>query len=358
MKTVITGDRPTGPLHIGHYAGSLRDRVRLQDDHEMFVLVADLQALTDNFDDPGKVRRNVLGVVADYLACGIDPSRARIVLQSAVPEIQELTQHYAPLVSVARLSRIPTIRAEITSRGFGEAVPFGFLGYPVSQAADITAFGGTLVPAGADQEPLVELTREICGRVNRIAGREVLARPDILISRTPRLPGISGGEKMSKSAGNAIFLGDAPDVIRQKVMAMYTDPDHLRITDPGKVEGNVVFACLEAFDPDGDEVARLAARYREGGLGDVSLKKRLVGVLCDLLAPIREDRERLMADPGHLLAVLRAGTAAGRERASGTLSDVRSAFGILDLSGRDIAAQNAGEAHLAVDKQEDQRGAA
>lgn len=352
MKTVITGDRPTGPLHIGHYAGSLRDRVRLQREHEMFVLVADLQALTDNFDDPGKVRRNVLGVVADYLACGIDPSTARIVLQSGVPEIQELTQHYAPLVSVARLSRIPTIKAEIASRGFGEAVPFGFLGYPVSQAADITAFGGTLVPAGADQEPLVELTREICARMNRMAGREVLARPDIILSRTPRLPGVSGGEKMSKSAGNAIFLGDAPDVLRQKVMAMYTDPDHLRVSDPGKVEGNVVFACLFAFDPDQGEVARLADHYRQGGLGDVVLKRRLVEVLDGVLAPIRAERERLMADPGHLLDVLRAGTATGRERAARTLSDVRSAFGLIDLDDIHLVADDPQQSHVRIDEQE------
>lgn len=331
MTTILTGDRPTGPLHLGHYAGSIRNRIALQQEHECFLLVADTQALTDNFDDPGKVRRNVLGLVADYLACGIDPSRTSIVLQSAVPELAELTQLYSPLVSVSRLSRVPTIRAESEARGFGESVPYGFLGYPVSQAADITAFDADLVPAGHDQAPLIELTREIVDRVNRIAGGTALRHPSIMLSEHPRLPGILGGAKMSKSGGNALFLSDEPAEISRKVMMMFTDPDHIRVSDPGKTEGNVVFACLFAFDPDQAEVEELAMRYRAGGLGDVPLKRRLDGVLQEMLAPIREERKRLMADEAHLLSVLRDGTRVGRERAAATLSRVREAFQLMEL---------------------------
>lgn len=326
MPTILTGDRPTGALHLGHYAGSLKARVALQHEHETFILVADLQALTDNFDDPGKVKANVLELVADYLACGIDPARVSIVLQSGVPELSELAQLFAPLVSVSRLSRIPTIKDEIASRGFEESVPYGFLGYPVSQAADITGFDADLVPAGEDQAPLIELTAEICARMNRIAGEEILRRPRILLSDAPRLPGLSGGAKMSKSGGNALFLGDSPDEITRKVRSMFTDPDHLRAADPGKVEGNVVFACLRALDPDPEEVERLADHYRAGGLGDMVLKRRLDGILQEMLRPIREERERLMGSKDHLAAVLREGTRRGRERASGVLSRVRDGF--------------------------------
>lgn len=331
MPTILTGDRPTGPLHIGHYAGSLKARVALQHEHETFILVADLQALTDNFDDPGKVEANVLELVADYLACGIDPARASIVLQSGVRELAELTQFYAPLVSVSRLSRIPTIKEEIASRGFEESVPYGFLGYPVSQAADITGFDADLVPAGEDQAPLIELTGEICGRMNRIAGEEILRRPRILLSDAARLPGLSGGAKMSKSGGNALFLGDSPDEITRKVKSMFTDPNHLRASDPGQVEGNVVFACLRAFDPDREEVERLADHYQAGGLGDMVLKRRLDGVLQEMLRPIREERERLMASKDYLVSVLRKGTQRGRERAAGVLSRVRRGFRLMEL---------------------------
>lgn len=327
-KRILTGDRPTGPLHLGHYAGSLRERLRLQLDHEMTILVADLQALTDNFDNPSKVRENVFALVADYLACGIDPDRVSIALQSGIPELAELNQLYAPLVSVARLSRIPTIKAEIASRGFGDAVPYGFLGYPVSQAADITAFDAHLVPAGADQEPLIELTREVVDRVNRIAGSDILIRPEILLSSDPRLPGISGGEKMSKSGGNALFLSDPADVVREKVMRMFTDPDHLRVADPGKTEGNVVFACLFAFDAARDEVEALAEHYRAGGLGDMVLKRRLNDVLQDMLGPIRQRHAELTANPDYLRDVLSRGTYQARAKAGATLARVRSAFGL------------------------------
>lgn len=331
MPTILTGDRPTGALHLGHYAGSLKARVALQREHETFILVADLQALTDNFDNPAKVEANVLELVADYLACGIDPARASIVLQSGVPELAELAQLYAPLVSVARLSRIPTIKDEIASRGFEEAIPYGFLGYPVSQAADITGFDAELVPAGEDQAPLIELTGEICSRMNRIAGAEILRRPRILLSGSARLPGIGGGAKMSKSGGNALFLGDSPEEITRKVRAMFTDPHHLHASDPGQVEGNVVFACLDAFDPDREEVERLADHYRAGGLGDMVLKRRLDGVLQEMLRPIREERERLLDAKDHLTAILREGTLRGRERAAAVLSRVRRGFRIMDL---------------------------
>lgn len=330
MSTVLTGDRPTGPLHLGHYAGSIRNRLALQDEgHDCFLLVADLQALTDNFDNPGRVERNVLGLVADYLACGIDPSRTAIVLQSGVPELAELFQLYAPLVTVERLSRIPTIKAETEARGFGTGVPYGFLGYPVSQAADITAFDADIVPAGEDQAPLVELTREIAARLERIAGEPVLRAPRLMLSNAPRLPGISGGAKMSKSGGNALFLGDSPEEIARKVKMMFTDPGHLRVSDPGQVEGNVVFACLQAFDPEPAEVEALADHYRRGGLGDGPLKKRLEGVLQDMLAPIRAERERLLADEAYLRQVLREGTLQGRAQAQVVLGRVRSAFRLL-----------------------------
>lgn len=331
MPTILTGDRPTGPLHLGHYAGSLKARAALQHEHETFILVADLQALTDNFDNPGKVEANVLELVADYLACGIDPRRSSIVLQSGVPQLSELNQLYAPLVSVSRLGRIPTIKDEIASRGFGETIPYGFLGYPVSQAADITGFDADLVPAGEDQAPLIEITGEICDRMNRIAGEEVLRRPRILLSDAPRLPGIGGGAKMSKSGGNALFLGDSPDEITAKVRSMFTDPGHLRASDPGRVEGNVVFACLYAFDPDRAAVEALAEHYQSGGLGDMVLKRRLDNVLQEMLRPIREERRRLMASRDHLVQVLREGTAAGRERAATVLGRVRRGFRLMGL---------------------------
>ena len=327
-RTILTGDRPTGQLHIGHLAGSLRARVQLQDANAQTVLIADLQALTDNARNPGKVRDNVLELMADYLAVGIDPGRTTIALQSAIPALSELTVLYMNLVTVPRLLRNPTIRSEVEARGFGEGIPAGFLVYPVSQAADITAFGADLVPAGADQSPLIEQTNEIVDAVNRVAGAAVLRACHHLQSRAPRLPGTDGQGKMSKSAGNAILLSDGPDEISRKVRSMYTDPDHLRVSDPGKVEGNVVFAMLDAFDPDLAEVEDLKAHYRAGGLGDVALKRRLDGILQELIRPIREERARLATDRAHLARCLEDGTRRARERAEITRKDVRGAFGL------------------------------
>ncbi len=276
---ILTGDRPTGPLHLGHYAGSLRSRLQFQDSHEQFLLLADMQALTDNAHDVGKVRSNVIEVALDYLAVGIDPERTSICLQSQLPALAELSMLYLNLVTVARLERNPTIKDEIRARGFGRDIPAGFLCYPVAQAADITAFRATVVPVGEDQAPLIEQTNEIVRRVNALAGRPLLPEAEAIIPRAGRLPGVDGRAKMSKSAGNAIALSASPDDISAAVRAMFTDPDHLRITDPGKVEGNVVFTYLDAFDDDHDAVEELKARYRHGGLGDATVKRRLDDVL-------------------------------------------------------------------------------
>src|SRR5690242_5701236 len=275
-EVILTGDRPTGPLHLGHYAGSLANRVALQREHDQTILVADLQALTDNAGRAGDVRRNIVEVVLDYLAVGIDPDVTTIALQSALPDLAELTVLYLNLVTVARLERNPTVRAEIELRGFARDIPAGFLAYPVSQAADITVFRATLVPVGDDQLPMIEQTNEIVRRVNRLAEAEILPECRALLSRTPRLPGIDG-RKASKSLGNAIPLGASADDIRRLVRAMYTDPNHLRASDPGRVEGNVVFAYLDAFDPDPAAVNELKERYRSGGVGDAALKRRLEG---------------------------------------------------------------------------------
>lgn len=322
---VLTGDRPTGPLHLGHYVGSLRSRIALQELHETIVLVADLQALTDNSGRAADVRRNVLEVMLDYLAVGLDPSRCTFVLQSAVPELAELTVLYLNLVTLARLERNPTVRSEIELRGFARDIPAGFLCYPVSQAADVTGFRGTLVPVGADQLPMVEQTNEIVRRLAQLAGRPVLPECRAVLSSTPRLPGVDG-RKASKSLGNAIPLGASPDEIRAKVRAMYTDPGHLRAADPGRVEDNVVFAHLEALDPSRDEVDELEAHYRRGGLGDAVVKTRLERVLQELLAPIRRRREELAKDPGAVMELLSRGTGAKREIAAGVLGDVRAVF--------------------------------
>jgi len=326
--TVLTGDRPTGPLHLGHYAGSIATRLAIQGTCTQTLLVADLQALTDNAGNPAKVRDNVLEVATDYLACGIDPARTTVCLQSGIPELAELTMLYMNLVTVTRLERNPTVKAEIVSRGFEKSLPAGFLAYPVSQAADITAFGATAVPVGEDQLPMIEISNEIAAAVNRIAGRDVIARQRPLLSPVPRLPGIDGRSKASKSAGNAIDIRDDADTVRRKVMMMYTDPDHVRVSDPGKVEGNVVFAYLDAFDPDTGAVAGLKDRYRAGGLGDVVLKRRLADVLDAVFAPVRARRLRLAADPGAVAAVLRDGTDRARERAARTLDEVREVFGL------------------------------
>ncbi|MHB1224945.1 MAG: tryptophan--tRNA ligase [Gemmatimonadaceae bacterium] len=322
---MLTGDRPTGPLHLGHYVGSLRGRVELQHSHDQTILVADLQALTDNAGRAADVRRNVLEVVLDYLAVGIDPSVTNVALQSAIPEMAMLTVLYLNLVTVARLERNPTVRAEIEMRGFRRDLPAGFLTYPVSQAADITAVRATLVPVGDDQLPMIEQTNEIVRRLAQLAGRPVLPECRALLSATPRLPGVDG-RKASKSLGNAIPLSASPDEIRAAVRAMFTDPGHLRASDPGRVEGNVVFAHLDAFDPERAEVEALKEHYRAGGLGDMAVKRRLEELLQSLLEPIRTRRAQLATDPAAALAVLERGTERVRETAATVLADVRQAF--------------------------------
>lgn len=328
---ILTGDRTTGPLHIGHYAGSLKNRLALQASHRQFLLLADTQALTDNAHDPHKVRRSVLEVATDYLAVGIDPAQSTICLQSHLPALAELSMLYLNFVTVARLERNPTIKDEIRQRGFGRDIPAGFLCYPAAQAADITGFRATVVPVGEDQAPLIEQTNEIVRRINAVAGQEVLPEAQALVPEAGRLPGIDGRAKMSKSGGNAIALSAAPEEIAAAVRAMFTDPGHLRVSDPGRVEGNVVFTYLDAFDPDRAEVAALKARYREGGLGDAAIKRRLDGVLQALLAPIRERRAALARDPGHVLSVVREGTERARTRTEETKAQVIEALGLFRL---------------------------
>ncbi|HKO15893.1 MAG TPA: tryptophan--tRNA ligase [Gemmatimonadaceae bacterium] len=327
-EVVLTGDRPTGPLHLGHYAGSLRSRLELQTRGvPQTLLIADLQALTDNSGRAAHVAEHVLEVALDYLAIGIDPARTSIAVQSALPALAELTMLYLNLVTVGRLERNPTVKAEVAQRGFERDVPAGFLCYPVSQAADITGFRATLVPVGEDQLPMLEQTNEIVRRVNRLAGGDILAECRPMLSSTPRLPGVDG-RKASKSLGNAIALGASAEDLRRLVHAMYTDPHHLRASDPGRVEGNVVFAYLEAFDPDAASVAELEAQYRRGGLGDAVLKRRLTAVLEELLGPIRSRRAELARDPGVVQEVLRRGTAVAREVTESVSRDVRRVFGL------------------------------
>ncbi|MBB5573698.1 MULTISPECIES: tryptophan--tRNA ligase [Rhizobium] len=329
---ILTGDRTTGPLHLGHYVGSLRNRVALQHTHQQFLLLADMQALTDNAHDPEKIRRNVLEVVYDYLAVGIDPTETTFCLQSALPALADLTVLYLNFVAVGRLERNPTIKTEIQLRGFERDIPAGFLCYPVAQAADITAFKATIVPVGEDQAPLIEQTNEIVRRLNRQVGHEVLLEAEAMIPIVGRLPGIDGKAKMSKSQGNAIPLSASPDDIRQAVRQMYTDPAHLRAADPGKVEGNVVFTYLDAFAEDRDFAEELKEHYRKGGLGDMVVKRRLEDILQALLAPIRERRARYAADPGYALGVLRQGTLRARERTEATLTELRAALGLFSLT--------------------------
>lgn len=328
---ILTGDRTTGPLHIGHYAGSLSNRLKYQDSHEQFLLLADMQALTDNAHDPAKVRRNVLEVALDYLAVGIDPSRTTICLQSHLPALAELSMLYLNFVTVARLERNPTIKDEIRARGFGRDIPAGFLCYPAAQAADITAFKATIVPVGEDQAPLLEQTNEIVRRINATAGMAVLPEASAVIPKAGRLPGIDGKAKMSKSGGNAIALSASPDAIHAAVRAMFTDPNHLRIEDPGQVEGNVVFTYLDAFDPEPAALEELKARYRRGGLGDGAIKKRLEEILQALIAPIRERRAMLSKDQDYLLSVIRQGTERARERTEATRREVIEALGLFRL---------------------------
>ena len=325
---ILTGDRATGPLHLGHYVGSLQQRVELQHKYQQTILVADMQGLTDNGHNPQKVAANILNVVADYLAVGIDPAKTTICLQSAIPALAELSMYYANLVSIARLERNPTVKAEIQGKAFGRAIPAGFLTYPISQAADITAFRATLVPVGDDQLPMLEQTNEIVRKLNSVAGEEILVECKPLISDTPRLPSVDGQNKMSKSLGNAIILGADEKAISKAVKAMYTDPNHLRVEDPGRVEGNVVFTYLDAFHPDKSEVEAMKQRYRRGGLGDGVTKKILEGCLQELLAPIRQRRETYLADKAQLIEILRHGTEAANAEANQVLTAVKSAFGL------------------------------
>lgn len=325
---ILTGDRPTGQLHLGHFVGSLRSRVGLQDSHHQHILLADAQALTDNADNPDKVRRNILEVALDYLAVGIDPTKTTICVQSCLPALNELTMLYLNFVTVARLERNPTIKSEIQMRGFERDIPAGFLCYPVAQAADITAFKATVVPVGEDQIPMIEQTNELVRRVNRQIGQDLLPECKALLSNTGRLPGFDGKAKMSKSLGNTIVLNASDKDIKKAVNAMYTDPNHLRIEDPGQVEGNIVFAYLDAFDPDKEEVEALKAHYRRGGLGDGTVKKRLEGILKELISPIRERREALAKDPDYIMDILREGTIKCQNITQATLDEVKDGLGL------------------------------
>lgn len=328
---ILTGDRTTGPLHIGHYAGSLRNRLKYQDNHEQYLLLADAQALTDNAHDPDKVRRSVLEVALDYLAVGIDPTRTTICLQSHLPALAELSLLYLNFVTVSRLERNPTIKDEIRSRGFGRDIPAGFLCYPAAQAADITAFKATVVPVGEDQAPLIEQTNEIVRRINATAGSAVLPEAQAVIPRSGRLPGIDGKAKMSKSGGNAIPLSASPEAIRTAVRGMFTDPGHLRIEDPGQIEGNVVFTYLDAFDEEEAELADIKAHYQRGGLGDGKIKARLEDILQALIGPIRERRKHLENDCGYVLDVIRQGTESARTKTEATKREVSEALGLFRL---------------------------
>ena len=341
-KVILTGDRPTGKLHLGHYVGSLRRRVELQnqgDFDRMFVFIADAQALTDNADNPEKVRQNIIEVALDYLSCGIDPDRCTLFIQSMIPELTELTFYYMNLVTVSRLQRNPTVKSEIQMREIENSLPVGFLCYPVSQAADITAFKGTIVPAGEDQEPMLEQTREIVRKFNSIYG-EVLVEPQILLPENNvclRLPGTDGKAKMSKSLGNCIYLSDTPEDVKKKVMSMFTDPGHLKVSDPGKVEGNTVFTYLDAFSsaehfaayaPEYSCLQEMKEHYMRGGLGDVKVKKLLLSVLEETLAPIRERRKEFEKDIPAVFEMLRKGTEIARNTAAATLAEVRNAMRI------------------------------
>ncbi|MDR1969979.1 MAG: tryptophan--tRNA ligase [Candidatus Nomurabacteria bacterium] len=331
-KVILTGDRPTGKLHLGHYVGSLKKRVELQnsDEYDVFVMIADEQALADNARNPKKVHDSLSEVAMDYLAVGIDPNKTTILVQSQIPALYELTFHYMGFVNLGRLQRIPTLKQEIKEKGFEKELPMSWLIYPVSQCADITAFGAHLVPVGQDQAPVVEIDREIVRAFNRQYG-DILVEPEAVVPDgvAKRLPGIYGpDDKMSKSLGNAIYLSDSPEDVADKVMKMYTDPDHIRIDDPGKIEGNVVFTYLDAFAPDDPHVVEMKEQYQTGGLGDVTVKKYLIEVLEKLLAPIREKRAYYESHPDEVREILRAGSEKANIVANETLQKVRGAIGL------------------------------
>ncbi|MCI5613837.1 MAG: tryptophan--tRNA ligase [Agathobacter sp.] len=341
-KIILTGDRPTGRLHVGHYVGSLRRRVELQNSGEfdkIYIMIADAQALTDNFDNPEKVRQNIIEVALDYLSVGLDPAKSNLFIQSQIPELTELTFFYANLVTVSRLQRNPTVKNEIKLRDFETSIPVGFFTYPISQAADITAFKATVVPVGEDQLPMIEQTREIVRKFNSIYD-EVLVEPEVLLPENEacmRLPGTDGKAKMSKSLGNCIYLSDDEKTVKQKVMSMYTDPTHIQITDPGHIEGNTVFTYLDAFSkpghfeeylPEYASLEELKEHYQRGGLGDVKIKKFLNNVLQEELNPIRARRKEFEKDIPMVYDILKKGSEAAREAAAQTLSEVKSAMRI------------------------------
>ena len=365
-KIILTGDRPTGKLHLGHFVGSLRRRVELQNSGEferIFIMIADAQALTDNADNPDKVRQNIIEVALDYLSCGLDPEKSTLFIQSQIPELCELAFYYMNLVTVQRLQRNPTVKTEIKMRGFSEeategdttqrqGIPVGFFTYPISQASDITAFKATTVPAGIDQEPMIEQTREIVHKFNSVYG-ETLVEPEILLpsnSACMRLPGTDGKAKMSKSLGNCIYLSDSAEDVRKKVMTMYTDPNHLRVEDPGQVEGNTVFTYLDAFStpehfekylPDYASLDELKDHYRRGGLGDVKVKRFLIAVLNEILDPIRERRHYFEQHIEEVYRMLEEGSAKARAAASQTLNDVRNAMRINYFGDKELIAEQA-----------------
>ena len=355
-KIILTGDRPTGKLHIGHYVGSLRRRVELQNSglyDKIFVFEADAQALTDNIDNPEKVRQNVIEVALDYLAAGLDPSKTTLFIQSQIPELCELSFYFMDMVSVSRLQRNPTVKTEIQMRGFnGESIPVGFFTYPISQAADIAMFKATTVPAGDDQEPMLEQCREIVRRFNNIYG-ETLVEPNILLPENAaclRLPGTDGKAKMSKSLGNCIYLSDSADEVNKKVKTMYTDPEHLQVSDPGHLEGNTVFTYLDAFATD-EQVSRFTGEYAtlqemkdhytRGGLGDVKCKKLLMGVLQEVLEPIRQRRAEYEKDIPAVYEILRKGCEVAREEACKTMDEVRKAMKINYFDDRALIEEQA-----------------
>ena len=365
-KIILTGDRPTGKLHLGHFVGSLRRRVELQNSGEferIFIMIADAQALTDNADNPDKVRQNIIEVALDYLSCGLDPEKSTLFIQSQIPELCELAFYYMNLVTVQRLQRNPTVKTEIKMRGFSEeategdttqrqGIPVGFFTYPISQASDITAFKATTVPAGIDQEPMIEQTREIVHKFNSVYG-ETLVEPEILLpnnSACMRLPGTDGKAKMSKSLGNCIYLSDSAEDVRKKVMTMYTDPNHLRVEDPGQVEGNTVFTYLDAFStpehfekylPDYVSLDELKDHYRRGGLGDVKVKRFLIAVLNEILDPIRERRHHFEQNIEEVYRMLEEGSAKARAAATETLNDVRNAMRINYFGDKELIAEQA-----------------
>ena len=354
-KIILTGDRPTGRLHVGHYVGSLRRRVELQNSGEyskIFIMIADAQALTDNIENPEKVRQNIIEVALDYLSCGIDPAKSNILIQSQIPELCELTFYYMDLVTVARLQRNPTVKSEIQMRNFEASIPVGFFTYPISQAADITAFKATTVPVGEDQLPMIEQTREIVRKFNSVYD-EVLVEPSALISTNQaclRLPGIDGKAKMSKSLGNCIYLSDSEADVKKKIMSMYTDPEHLLVSDPGHLEGNTVFTYLDAFCkpehferylPDYANLDELKAHYTRGGLGDVKVKKFLNNVIQDELRPIRERRKEIAKDIPAVYKILEEGSIKAEKKAAQTLAEMKRAMKINYFEDKELIAEQA-----------------